>query len=89
MDVATVVAQAVKAVRKSAGVTIVQNNEPAGDQHALHYHMHVIPRFDGDRFHEQLWKTRKSEPKERVHYAKELRDYFNSHPIPLSRHPAS
>lgn len=29
------------------GVTIQQFNEPAGGQVVFHYHVHVIPRFDG------------------------------------------
>ncbi|TAG45767.1 MAG: HIT family protein [Betaproteobacteria bacterium] len=32
------------------GVTIRQNNEPAGGQDVWHYHVHVIPRYSGDRF---------------------------------------
>lgn len=79
--VAKAVAQAVRIVRKSSGVTIMQNNEPAGDQHALHYHMHIIPRFEGDNFHEELWKARKSEVGERVNYADSLREYFLLNPI--------
>jgi histidine triad (HIT) family protein len=30
------------------GITLVQNNEPAGGQDVWHLHVHVIPRFDGD-----------------------------------------
>ena len=29
------------------GVTVQQFNEPAGGQVVFHYHVHVIPRFDG------------------------------------------
>lgn len=75
-DIAKKVAIALKKIRKCAGVNIVQNNEPAADQHAFHYHMHVIPRFEGDNFHVEFWNARKSEPEERTKYANELRDYF-------------
>ena len=29
------------------GITVQQFNEPAGGQVVFHYHVHVIPRFDG------------------------------------------
>jgi histidine triad (HIT) family protein len=32
------------------GITVQQNNERSGGQHALHYHLHVIPRYHGDLF---------------------------------------
>jgi diadenosine tetraphosphate (Ap4A) HIT family hydrolase/8-oxo-dGTP pyrophosphatase MutT (NUDIX family) len=31
-----------------AGVTLFQANEPAGFQSVFHYHVHVVPRYDGD-----------------------------------------
>ncbi len=68
---------ALKETRKADGVTLVQNNEPAGDQHAFHYHINIFPRFAEDNFHEELWKAKKSDPKDRVEYAKQLREYFN------------
>lgn len=72
IEVAKSVAVKMKTVRSCDGVTVVQNNEPAGDQHAFHYHLHVIPRFAGDSFHEELWKAEKSESKDRIQYAKAL-----------------
>jgi histidine triad (HIT) family protein len=69
---------ALKEARSCDGVTLIQNNEPAGDQHAYHYHLHVIPRFNADNFHEELWRTKKSDPVERAPYAKELRIYFEN-----------
>jgi histidine triad (HIT) family protein len=32
------------------GVTVRQNNEPAGGQDVWHYHVHVIPRYENDQF---------------------------------------
>ena len=32
----------------SDGITITQSNGPAAGQTVFHYHVHVIPRFDGD-----------------------------------------
>ena len=30
------------------GFNILQNNEPAGGQTVMHYHIHLIPRYAGD-----------------------------------------
>ena len=30
------------------GYNIVQNNEEAGGQTVFHFHMHLIPRYEGD-----------------------------------------
>ncbi len=75
-DMAQKVALALKKIRKCDGVTLVQNNEPAGDQHAFHYHLHVIPRFKNDNFHESLWKTELSRREDRIEYATALRRHF-------------
>lgn len=32
------------------GITTLQCNEPAGGQHAFHYHHHVMQRYDDDGF---------------------------------------
>jgi histidine triad (HIT) family protein len=42
------VARAAKRAFEADGVTLRQNNEAASDQHLFHFHLHVIPRFDGD-----------------------------------------
>ncbi len=75
-DVTKRITTALKQVRKCDGATLIQNNEPAGDQHAFHYHLHIIPRFQNDHFHEELWRAEKSEPKDRLKYAKDLQNYF-------------
>lgn len=76
-EVSKKVALAMKEIRKCDGVTILQNNEPAGDQHAFHYHLHLVPRFIGDCFSEELWKAQKSSPEDRVDHASALRSKFS------------
>ncbi|MBU0750519.1 HIT domain-containing protein [Patescibacteria group bacterium] len=73
-------AQALKAVRKCDGVWIEQNNEPASGQHAFHYHMHIIPRFEDDDLRNELAKgnTRVTEASERLPYAEALRAYLGT-----------
>src|SRR5687767_14954497 len=53
-DLAKKLSLVLKEIYKCDGVTLQQNNEPAGDQHAFHYHLHVISRFDGDDFHQTV-----------------------------------
>ena len=67
------VALALKQLRLCQGVTLLQNNEPAGDQHAFHHHLHVVPRFVGDNFHEEVFRAERVSAAERVSYAEELK----------------
>ena len=54
------------------GITIRQNNEPAGDQDVWHYHVHIVPRYENDNYHH--------EPRfvmpvpERIKYAEQVRE---------------
>ena len=50
IDMAQAVALAMKARYGAAGITLRQNNEPAGSQTAFHFHLHVIPRYEGDGY---------------------------------------
>lgn len=65
---------AMKKAYKCDGITIRQNNEPAGDQHAFHYHHHIFPRYDEDSFNINLTKKSVlSNPKDRIKYANKLK----------------
>lgn len=71
------IALAMKKARNCDGVMIEQNNEPASGQHAFHYHMHIVPRFDDDKFQECRINVRVSDPQERLVYAEELKKFLN------------
>lgn len=43
------VAQAIVAALQPDGFNIVQNNGAAAGQVVFHYHVHIIPRWEGDR----------------------------------------
>ncbi len=74
-EVSKKISMAMKTTYKCDGVTTRQNNEPAGDQHAFHYHLHIFPRYDGDAFNINLTKKSVlSDPKERVKYAEKLKE---------------
>jgi histidine triad (HIT) family protein len=66
-----------KKARNCDGVMIEQNNEPASGQHAFHYHMHIVPRFNDDNFQELRNNVRVSDPQERIAYAEELKKFLN------------
>lgn len=78
MEVSQKMALAFKDVRKCDGVWIEQNNEPASGQHAFHYHMHIVPRFEGDNLKQVLAAggTYVTEPDDRIPYTEALKAYF-------------
>jgi histidine triad (HIT) family protein len=76
-DIAKKCAQAIKTAYSADGITIRQNNEPAGDQHAFHYHLHVFPRYANDGFNEILpAQKRLASPDERQQFANKLKTAF-------------
>ena len=48
MQTAQRVARAVQAVFDPPGLTLLQANGREGDQTVFHFHLHVLPRFEGD-----------------------------------------
>ena len=77
MKVSQKVALALKDTRKSDGIMIVQNNEPASGQHAFHYHMHIIPRFENDNYGKRQTEVKVADPSERKPYSAALKKYFS------------
>lgn len=75
--ISKLISKAIKQTYQCDGITLRQNNEPAGDQHAFHYHLHVFPRYAGDSFNQRsAEKSRLSEPIERTTFANKLRDFL-------------
>jgi len=48
LQTAAKMARAVKKAYACEGVTLFQANEPAGAQTVFHFHIHVLPRWEGD-----------------------------------------
>ena len=65
------VALAMKAAYGCDGTSMRQHNEPAGNQDVWHYHMHVFPRYAGDRLY--LTQRAPMAAEERASYAGRLR----------------
>ncbi len=73
-DVAQRIALAMKEAYGCDGITTRQNNEPAGDQHAFHFHFHVFPRYTDDGYNTvQPSEKRLAEPGQRAEYAAKLK----------------
>ena len=51
------VAVAARKAFAADGMTLRQNNGAASDQHLFHFHLHVIPRFEGDGERFSTWAT--------------------------------
>lgn len=68
------IAIALKRVYQCDGITLLQNNEPAGNQHAFHYHQHIFPRYSHDRLYEQMLNKRLATPEERLKFAERIKD---------------
>jgi histidine triad (HIT) family protein len=49
LSMAALVARSAKKAFAAQGITLRQNNEAASDQHLFHFHLHVIPRHEGDK----------------------------------------
>lgn len=72
-EAARQVALAMKTAFGCDGVSTRQHNEPAGNQHVWHYHLHVVPRFTGDNLYNLPRGFRRTTPEERLPYAERLR----------------
>jgi histidine triad (HIT) family protein len=55
------VAHAIRAALKPDGINIVQNNGAAAGQTVPHYHVHIIPRWEGDGAL-GLWRPQQADP---------------------------
>ena len=75
-DLTRQIAVALKRTYVCDGVTIRQNNEPAGGQDTWHYHVHVIPRLVDDHHYDNLGDTYWPTMDEKRPYADKLRTFL-------------
>jgi histidine triad (HIT) family protein len=57
------VARGLRAALQPDGINIIQNNGAAAGQTVFHYHVHVIPRWEGDNA-VRLWQPRDADQAE-------------------------
>lgn len=62
-QIAVKVSKAMKEVLNCDGLNIVQNNGEAAGQTVFHFHMHIIPRYEGDTV-DIKWVPGKAEAEE-------------------------
>lgn len=72
-------AWAMKAEYGCAGISTRQHNEPAGNQDVWHYHLHVFPRYEGDRLYQS--DRAQMPPAVRATYAARLRNHLQPRAI--------
>jgi histidine triad (HIT) family protein len=77
-DLVREVAVAIRATYGCDGVSTRQHNEPAGNQDVWHLHVHVFPRYEGDRLYSSPPLPGWAPSNERRVYAERLRDYFSA-----------
>lgn len=77
-EVAQKLALAIKKTYKAEGITTLQNNEPAGNQHAFHYHYHVFPRYEGDELFKYMLDKKSTTAEDRLPYAKKIKTELSS-----------
>jgi histidine triad (HIT) family protein len=58
------------------GISTRQHNEPAGNQDVWHLHVHVFPRYEGDRLYQNQDDKDFFSSDERAPYAEKLRAYL-------------
>jgi histidine triad (HIT) family protein len=71
------VAIAIKEIYECDGVSSRQHNESGGGQDVFHYHLHIYPRYEGDRMYEMHGELALSDAKKRSEFAQKLREYFS------------
>jgi len=79
MAIAKKISIAMKKAYGCDGITLLQNNEPAGGQHAFHYHLHIFPRYDHDDLHQNMHDKKLADPSKRLEYAEKIRSVLVSH----------
>jgi histidine triad (HIT) family protein len=74
LTIAQKISIAMKKVYQCDGITLLQNNEPAGGQHAFHYHLHIFPRYPDDDLHTNMLDKQLADPTTRSKYADKIRN---------------
>lgn len=70
--IAVRISKAVKTVFEPAGMNTLQNSEPQAMQSIFHYHLHVIPRYEGDDLF-AIWSSPPATPQELAHNAARIK----------------
>ncbi len=66
-------AKAVKAAFNPDGMNSLQNSEASAMQSIFHYHLHLIPRYEGDDLF-AIWKSPAASPEELAANAEKIKE---------------
>ncbi len=64
LPVAAKIGEAMKKALSCDGFNLVQNNGEAAGQTVMHFHMHVIPRYNSETAPIAAWEPHKADPEE-------------------------
>ena len=73
MQAAMTLANAIRAALNPDGLNLFQSNEAAGFQTVFHFHLHLIPRWEGDPLR-LPWRPREGNTEEIGNIAAKIRD---------------
>ncbi|WP_195575154.1 HIT family protein [Paenibacillus sp. 1001270B_150601_E10] len=76
MKASKLITKAIKKLYKPDGITICQNGGAFDD--LTHFHMHIIPRYEGQNFAEFYEEDPEAQPKDNVQLAKTKIDMINT-----------
>jgi histidine triad (HIT) family protein len=77
-DYSKTIALAFKATYDCDGTSTRQHNEPAGNQDAFHFHLHVFPRYNDDNLYLNQDNNYWPSADEKRPYAEKLRAYLQT-----------
>ena len=72
MQAAVPLAKAIRTALKADGLNLFQSNEAAAFQTVFHFHLHLIPRWEGDPL-PSPWRPREGDPEEIGNIAAKIR----------------
>ncbi len=73
MQAAILIANAIRTALKPDGLNLFQSNEAAGFQTVFHFHLHLIPRWEGDPLR-LPWRPSEGDTEEIGNIAAKIRD---------------
>ena len=73
MEATIPLAAAIREALNPDGLNLVQNNEAAGFQTVFHFHLHIIPRWEGDPLRPP-WQPREVNTEEISNIAAKIRE---------------
>lgn len=78
MDTAKKMTEVMKKAYLCEGITLLQNNEAAGGQHAFHFHLHIFPRYTDDKIYDHMMNKKLAAPEERKKFVEKIKIHLKT-----------